>query len=157
VVGWPVAMATITWADTFPFMSAPELTPPWLGTALVSALVSAGYLAFTWSAYAITSQLPHHRAVRFFARNTVIVFIAHMPLYYGLEYLLRQTGPGQIYAVRIAIEFFAGYVALAFLSEWLRCLVDLAPARERIVALAAAMHRRLLGRDGHHRPLWPRS
>jgi hypothetical protein len=150
-------MAGIDWADTFPFMSAPGVTPPWLSALLVSTLISAGYLAFTWSAYAITSQLRDHRAVRFIARNTVIIFIAHMPLYYVLEHLLRQSGPGRIYAIRVAIEFVIGYVALAFLSEWLRRLVNLTPARERIIGFSAALHQRRLGRDADGRRLSPRA
>ena len=49
------------------------------------------------------------------------------------------------------------FVALAFLSEWLRRLVNLTPVRERMIGFAAAMHQRRLDRDAHGRRLSPRS
>jgi hypothetical protein len=53
--------------------------------------------------------------VRFLSRNTLIVFIAHMPLFYALRGpLARWTGD---YSLRVAVQFAAGFFALAAVSE----------------------------------------
>lgn len=55
---------------------------------VTSAAVTLLYAAYTWSVYRIARWLPDWALVRFFARNTLFIFIAHMPVYYALQPLL---------------------------------------------------------------------
>ena len=65
---------------TFPFMRLQGIEG--LGGALVvSLMVSVIYVGVTELVYRSVSPLPAPRPVRFVARNTLIIFLAHMPLY----------------------------------------------------------------------------
>jgi peptidoglycan/LPS O-acetylase OafA/YrhL len=114
---WPFAVGAIGWRPTFPFMTATSLTMP-AASLVLSACVSAGYAGFTLSAFALLRLLPDNAINRFFARNTLLVFIAHMPVFYLLEYLLRPVVPA--FGARAAIEFVICFVAIAALSELIR-------------------------------------
>lgn len=128
VIAWPLGIWRLEWLGGFPFR-VPLWGPADAAWWLLSVCVSAGYFGYTVSAFAITSLLPAPGLVRFFARNTLIVFIAHMPAYYALEALLPQDlGP-----VWLAwIEFAICFPGLALLSElirpWLQPSIDRAKA-----------------------------
>jgi len=130
VIGWPAAMGQFDWRWTFPFMTLSGL-PAATGGVVVSLLVSIGYLAYTTAGFVLLGHIREHAVARFFARNTVIVFIAHMPLYYLLEFLLLDAIPN--YATRVSLEFLICFVSLAFTSEAVRRVVDLRPLRDRLV------------------------
>jgi hypothetical protein len=70
--------------------------------------------------------------IEFLSRNTLIVFIAHMPLYYVLEYVLRTRIS---YWPRVTLEFMLCFVGLSLVSEALRRLTNLQPKRDRLFAL----------------------
>ena len=116
VIGWPAAMGLFDWQWTFPFMT-------------LSGLPAAGFV--------LLGHIREHGVARFFARNTVIVFIAHMPLYYLLEFLLLDAIPS--YATRVSLEFLICFLGLAFTSEAVRCVVDLRPLRDRLVTATVPM------------------
>jgi peptidoglycan/LPS O-acetylase OafA/YrhL len=113
---WPFAVGAIGWRPTFPFMTATSAAMP--ASLLLSACVSAGYAGFTLSAFALLRLLPDNAVNRFFARNTLLVFIAHMPVFYLLEYLLRPVVPA--FGARATIEFLVCFVLIAALSEVIR-------------------------------------
>jgi len=115
-VAWPVAVGAAGWLPSFPFMTLTNVGPL-TGALVLSGTVSVGYAAYTWSIWTITRLLPAAAWVRFLSRNTIVVFVAHMPVYYLLEYTLARPVPG--FAVRAAIEFVICLVGLAFVSEWI--------------------------------------
>ena len=130
VIGWPIVMGRIEWQLTFPWMSIVGESP--IANAIeVSILVSAAYLLYTLAGFALLATLPAMRAVDFLSRNTLIVFIAHMPLYYVLDHLLR----GRLaYWPRVTLEFVLCFVGVSLVSEALRRLTDLPPRRDRLFA-----------------------
>ena len=132
VLAWPLALNTLGWRMSFPFMTVAGLTAP-LNALVVSTCVSTAYLAYTLSGYALLGQLPANAVVRFFARNTVVVFIAHMPLYYLLEHLFRDPIPN--YTMRVGLEFVLCYGGLAAASEVLRHIIRPHILRDRAIAL----------------------
>lgn len=137
VLAWPIAMNTITWTNvTFPFMTAASLQPT-AAALLTSACVTAAYLAYTLSGYALLGRLGDNAVARFLARNTVIVFIVHMPLYYLLEHVLSGVLG---YAPRVVLEFVLCYAGLALVSEGLRRVVNLRPHRDRLLAMIDHIH-----------------
>jgi hypothetical protein len=131
VIGWPVLMSRFDWQLTFPWMSIAGQSP--IANAIqVSILISLAYLLYTLAAFVLLAVLPAIKAVEFLSRNTLIVFIAHMPLYYLLDHLLSTRVP---YWPRVSIEFVLCFVGLSFASEGLRRLTDLQPRRDRLFAL----------------------
>jgi fucose 4-O-acetylase-like acetyltransferase len=113
---WPVAIWSLGWLPSFPFR-IPAHVPVGTEWWVLSVAVSAGYIGYTLAAFAIFSRLQAPAIVRFFARNTLIVFVVHMPIYHGLEALLT----GSMGRVPLALtEFAICFVALALLSEVIR-------------------------------------
>ena len=125
----PALKAGIVWQHTFPFMSG-LFSNGILDAMGISALISMIYLGYTWAAFTLTRCLPASAVVSFFARNTVIIFIVHMPVYYLLEYLL--TGSGWSYFARTTIEFIICFIGLAVLSELIQRVVRLQGLREKL-------------------------
>jgi hypothetical protein len=120
VLVWPLTIGSLGWNQTFPLMTRSDVGTI-AGSLLTSATISALYLSYTVLAYLVLLQLPELRIVRFLARNTLIIFIAHMPAYYLLEWLLATRI--QNYAGRVAVEFLVCLVGLAWISEWIRAIV----------------------------------
>ena len=131
VIGWPILMSRFDWQLTFPWMSIVGRSPL-TGAIEVSILVSAAYLLYTLSGFVLLAALPASRVADFLSRNTLIVFIAHMPLYYVLNHLLISRVP---YWPRVSIEFVLCFVGLSLVSEALRRLADLQPKRDRFFAM----------------------
>jgi peptidoglycan/LPS O-acetylase OafA/YrhL len=136
VAAWPLVIWSMGWLSSFPFR-IPANVPDWTVWWVLSLVVSAGYIAYTLAAFAIFSRLPAPAVVRFFARNTLIVFVAHMPIYRGLEELLT----GRMGRVPLALtEFAICFVGLALVSEVVRPRLQPAidAARTRVLALLPA-------------------
>jgi fucose 4-O-acetylase-like acetyltransferase len=136
---WPVVIWRMGWLGSFPFRipaNVPVGTERWV----LSLVVSAGYIGYTLAAFAVFSRLQAPAVVRFFARNTLIVFVAHMPIYRGLEVLLT----GRMDRVPLALtEFAICFVGLALVSEVIR---------PRLQPLLDAVRRRLLTAVGESQP-----
>jgi peptidoglycan/LPS O-acetylase OafA/YrhL len=134
VVLWPVAVWSLGWTDTFPFMTSTLVAAPW-NAWLLAVCVTIAYFSYTYSGFALLGRLPDSTVARFFARNTLVIFIGHMPLFYWLEYLLN---PGVPFAARVTIEFLACFVGLALVSELIRPALQpvLQFGRTRLVELS---------------------
>lgn len=92
-------------------------------SALISFTVSIVYISNTLLAVALFQRISANLVVRFFSRNTIIIFIAHMPFYEVAEPIARQfveQGWG-----KRAIIVLMMYVGLALLSELLHRLINL--------------------------------
>jgi fucose 4-O-acetylase-like acetyltransferase len=115
VVAWPrIAWPLLDPRGSFPFTRF-TMGSTLANLGVTSAAVTLVYAAYTWSIHRITCRLPDWALVRFFARNTLFIFIAHMPVYYALQPLLGSwigknlTSP--------FILFFVCFVGLALVSE----------------------------------------
>ncbi len=129
VFGWPLAAGALDWELTFPFMTIAGLSP--ISSALlVSLAVSFVYLSYTLATYYVALVIPASALAQFIARNTIVVFIAHMPVYYGLEYVLPPLVPS--YGLRVTIEFLVCLPLLAVVSEYLRRAVRPGLLRQQI-------------------------
>ncbi len=120
VVGWPLLASLVNWELTFPFMTIAGVNPV-ASALLVSLGVSFVYLAYTLTTYYVALGIPAFAVTQFIARNTIVVFIAHMPVYYALEYFLVPLVPN--YGIRVTIEFLVCLPVLAVFSEYLRRLI----------------------------------
>ena len=89
----------------------------------ISGAVSFVYIANTLLAVRFFSHIPANRVVRFFSRNTIVIFIGHMPFYAIAEPLARvfvKEGWGTR-----AMNVLIMYVGLALVSELLHKVVDI--------------------------------
>ncbi len=113
-VGWAVVMPRMLIETGFPF-SRLTLGAPGLDPLFTSACVSALYVGFAWLVFLVCRDWQPFAWVRFVARNTLIVFIAHMPVFYWLTGVLAGTGAS--YAVRSLVQVTVCLFGIALLSE----------------------------------------
>jgi hypothetical protein len=134
VAVWPLAMTSVAWSDSFPFMRSLDLAGP-AGVLLMSAAVTAGYGLHTLAGFNLLGLLPAGPVVRFCARNTLVVFIGHMPVYYAMEAQLAGLMPR---AALSLLEFVVCYAGLALVSEFIRPLLQprLHALRDRLIQLS---------------------
>lgn len=124
-VAWPTLTATWQIEDTFPFR---RFVGPLLYTSIA---VTALYSGYTWALFHITRRLPDLAIVRLIARNTLIVFIVHMPLVFALTPTLYRWVPAGW--PRVLTNLFLFFFCLSFLSELVRRIVR--PTRLRDAVL----------------------
>lgn len=147
VGAWALVMQRIGPLPTFPLMSFG--LPPAANAALVSMCVSALYLTVTWLAYESLNGTAPSRVMQLVARNSVIVFIAHMPLYYATAPWVESVAPS--YWPRVAVRLFLCLVALTFVSEGVHRLVAVRQLRDRIASMVAERAARVRAPRGHMR------
>lgn len=117
---------------SFPFMTI-AADHGAAGVLAESAAVSLVYAGLTWLAFQTTRRLPRSAIVEFLARNTLIVFLAHMPLYYLIvDPVTRWTGGGIARSLILVILCFP---VLAGVSELIVRLVRPKAIREWLWAL----------------------
>jgi peptidoglycan/LPS O-acetylase OafA/YrhL len=131
IVAWALVMQRIGPLPTFPLMSF--ALPAAANALLVSVCVSALYLTVTWLAYESLNGAVPSRVMQLVARNSVIVFIAHMPLYYATAPWVEGLAPS--YWPRVAVRLLLCLVALTFASEGVHRLVAVRQLRDRIASM----------------------
>ncbi len=97
----------------FPFMTFGDESV--LDRMVFSILVSALYLSSALLVFKATEHAPAPAAVRFFARNSLIIVLLHMPLFFALNPMLARMGWS--YGARVALELFLCLPVLAWFSE----------------------------------------
>jgi fucose 4-O-acetylase-like acetyltransferase len=105
---------------SFPFMRLSSMGA--VADAVVTAVaVSVVYLAYTVLVFQVVRRTTPPAWVRFLSRNTLIVFIAHMPLFYFLSDRLAPLALP--YLERAAVQMLVCLVGLALVSEFVRRVV----------------------------------
>jgi hypothetical protein len=129
VVAWPALWESQVTERSFPFM---RLTawPSFAAAAVTSVAVTALYVTATWLVYQVTRRLPDFGAVRFLARNTLIVFIAHMPLYYLIVPSVSAWATN--YWARVGARLLICLVLLALVSEFVYWVIQPRILRDRL-------------------------
>jgi hypothetical protein len=119
---WASLLNPLNITKSFPFR-LPAEHATLISSIALSVAISFVYLSNTLLAVNFFSRIPANRLVRFFSRNTIFIFIGHMPLYEIAEPIARifvESGWG-----KRAIVVFIMYVGLAILSESLHKLLNL--------------------------------
>ncbi len=114
---------------SFPFMRLEfqSTSAVWL---LTSAGVSLVYVVFTALAYIVAAGLNQLGFVRFIARNTIIVFLAHMPLYYAVDAALPRWISNPVWQALVRVVVCLPLLAL--LSEFIRRAVNPMALRSQV-------------------------
>jgi hypothetical protein len=108
-----------------------SLWPELANSLFISAAISLVYLGNTILAVRFYRYLPSHAIVRFFSRNTIIIFIGHMPLYDVAEPFARifiESGWS-----KRAIIVFIMFVGLAVVSEILHKYIDVFLLKKKLL------------------------
>jgi hypothetical protein len=128
VAVWTMFTRQLPLEPAFPLMRL-RVDPPLAGALLVSVMVSAIYVSATWLVFLMIDRVPTPPAIRFIARNTLIIFLAHMPVYF----LLAPRVAGLASPVARSAVFLAVCLpGLALVSEGVRRLVRPRELRERL-------------------------
>lgn len=123
-----LVVQTMPAVSGFPFSFVSILRRPFLGLLLSSTAISLWYVMTVLVTYEVTRRCASYPAVRFFARNTIVIFVVHMPVYYALGPRLADWS----YWTRVAIEFAVCCVGLACASEALRRVVRYEQLRDSL-------------------------
>ncbi len=129
VAAWPLAWSACAVEPSFPFMRF-LIGSPLADSLVTSAAVTAIYGLFTWFVYQVTRWLDAPAPVRFCARNTLLVFIVHMPLLSALIPPLWEQVSS--YWGRVAVLMLFCFGALMLFSEVVRRLVRPEWLREKV-------------------------
>lgn len=119
LVIWPVVVGVMSFDKGFPFRLV-QLGSPLASLLGTSLLVELIYLLGTLFVYRLALMLPASRMVEFFARNTLVIFIVHMPLMKVLSPYVGQIDNGY---VRVLVNVMIYYVMLACAGEFLGALI----------------------------------
>lgn len=121
LVVWGIAMARVPFQPTFPFMTLEGFGVAG-GLMFVSASVSLLYVGTTALLFEATRFAPVPAPVRFVARNSLIIFLVHMPVYFLLEPMLAAWGTS--YTIRVIILLAVCLPGLGVLSEGIISVVQ---------------------------------
>jgi len=132
LVLWAAVAERLPFVYEFPFMKL-AVGSALVGSLLVSILTSMLYVGVTWLTFQAVLTLPAPAPVRFVARNSLIIFLAHMPLYYVMEPALTPLIDSRL--VRSVLYALACVIGLGLLSEALHWLVNPRGLRDRLIGL----------------------
>lgn len=113
---------------SFPFRKITADFP--FSTVAQSVLISLVYSAHTLLFFAIARHLPPLPLVTFFSRNTLIIFIAHMPAIYGGSPFIYSLFESTFLKKTILILLV--YVGLAVVSEVIGKLINVKDLKEQV-------------------------
>lgn len=137
LIAWIFISRQLNMEQGFPF-SRIQFGDTTLSVLTTSASVTLLYTSITLLVFSTTRGWPDLSIVRLFARNTLIVFIAHMPLLFLLAPLTYPLMPGGWF--RAVVNMLIYYVLLTLLSEVVLRIVPLRRIREGLYhAIASRM------------------
>jgi hypothetical protein len=132
---WSFISNAIGFDTSFPFRKmANDFS---YATVTRSILIALIYCTHTLLFFAIARRLPSLRLVSFFARNTLIIFILHMPLVFGCSAFVYSLITLNYFKKPIWILTL--YVGLAILSEGINKGLNITALREKIWGIITSM------------------
>lgn len=106
-----------------------------------SLIISFVYLGNTWMLFELLRRLPKLQWVVFFARNSLITFIIHMPLIYGLMGVVyEQIGHSWLGRLTLIMIIFVG---CTLISELLQRLINMRSIQEKSWQISADIYARM--------------
>lgn len=137
LAGWALATRSLAFNLAFPFMTIAGW-PAVTGAVAVSAAASTLYLSAAVLTFEAGQRVSAPRAVRFLARNSLIIVLVHMPVFMALNPVL--TGVGLSYWSKVAIELALCLPGLAVLSAVVLRVVRPGLLADRLLVAWAARH-----------------
>jgi hypothetical protein len=118
---WSSSFNILSFDSSFPFRKI-LLDGMW-EIPIRSLLISTFYLVSTLVVFEITRCFPLSRIISFFARNTLLIFIVHMPLIYAFSADI-YTVIGTTLIDKVALIFIL-YVGIAIVSEFVQKSINI--------------------------------
>lgn len=143
LIAWTLGVNQVAFDDAFPFRNFVGMAGP-AAQLMRSACITFLYIAYPWLVFAITRCFPGCAILAFFARHTLLIFIAHMPLLFALQQPLRHMIPS--YWPRIGLLMLILYPGLAIVSEMVMRLLQ--PAQLQAVLWTLLSQQRKAGPSG---------
>lgn len=131
---WAFFGNAIGFNSSFPFRNFRNDFP--LSILFQSFFISMGYCVHTALFFAITRRLPALKIVSFFSRNTLIIFIVHMPVIYECSSYIYSFFESTFLKKLTLILIL--YVGLAFFSEFIHRLINVKALREKMWNMLSA-------------------
>ena len=117
---WSSSFNLLSFDKSFPFREI--LIDDLWELPLRSLLISTFYLASAMVVFEIARCLPLFRLVSFFARNTLIIFIVHMPIIYAFSQYI--VGVSDVIWIRKMVLIFMVFVGIAIMSELIQKCIN---------------------------------
>ncbi|QSP93853.1 acyltransferase [Marinobacter salinisoli] len=123
-------MGLLTWAwvggglsvgNEFPFRSLPGMESG-VSVMVQSIVISLVYIANTFLGFQLARRLFSSRLINFFSRNTILVFILHMPIIYAFSSYFYDVIGDHAYKRIMWVVFL--FVALSLFSELCERIVN---------------------------------
>ena len=137
---WISPFNQLTFDTSFPFRIITS-DEPW-ALPLRSFLISLIYLASTLIVFELCRCLPKLNIIAFFARNSLLTFIIHMPIIYAFSSdfysLFDDNLTGRWFFI------FILYIGLALISEFIQKQVNIKLYQDKAWNIACKLHRYLL-------------
>jgi fucose 4-O-acetylase-like acetyltransferase len=118
--GWLWVSSQVPIERTFPFMRVAAVTPG-TGALFVSSTVTVLYAAATLLVFQTFHRVHAPALVTFVSRNTLLIFLLHMPLFYVMEPVVAGWTSNR--ALRSTIYLTLCLPGLAIVSEVVRGVV----------------------------------
>lgn len=150
VVLWGLILAiwASPWNDLFSSGTLPfrgltlssETSSAWF-IPIYSVLISIVYLGNTWALFELLRRLPKLKLVEFFARNSLITFIIHMPLIYGFMGVVYAQFE-HIWLGRLCLILII-YIGCALISEMVQKRINIKYIQEKSWQFACIVYERV--------------
>lgn len=130
---WAFVTSSLNFDVSFPFRHiTSSISFP---VVVQSILITLVYSLHTLLFFTIARHLPRLSLVNFFSRNTLIIFIAHMPVIYGGSAFIYSLFESTI--VKKIILIVMVYVGLAVISEIISKVINIKDIKEQLWHVAA--------------------
>ena len=142
---WASPLNHLSWDKSFPFRALLS-TEAW-ALPLRSLLISIVYLGNTFVCFEIFRRLPKLNIVAFFAHNSLITFIIHMPLIYAFSgniYSLFDS----FWAQRLSIVIIL-FIGLAIISEFIQKRINMKYYQNKTWDMTSRLYKHLFKRNSH--------
>jgi hypothetical protein len=113
--------------------------PAATGLLFVSASVSLLYVSTTWLVFESTRHVEAPAPVRFVARNSLIIFLVHMPVVLALHPVL--VGWGLTYWARVGVQCVVCVGGIGALSEAIHAFVYVERLRAQVFEMLTGRRR----------------
>lgn len=133
---WRPLVETFGIWDGFPFDRIAPGSQEVVSLLGTSTAVSMLYLTYTWLSYRVCLHLPESGVVTFFATNSLLTFIIHMPMVYLLTPLIYPRVPSG--TLRVCLDIGLFFVLPGIVSGILRRLAPPSQLRMHLAALISS-------------------
>jgi len=132
IVLWALAFSLVDMSRDFPFKIV-QISDMKTNYLLTSCLVSLSYSGHVLLFYNVAMNLPAIGLVRFFSQNSLILFLAHMPVWFFITPYIKAIIDYNY--IRVVVDFAILYLGLSLVSSALLRFVPIDRFRENMLNL----------------------